>query len=67
MERAHSGKTLWYIPGAEEASMFEACERGDKGRLGQTIHSPVRISDFILNAPGSCQRVLGFFRVVLTG
>lgn len=67
VKRAHrTGTCLLHIPGAEEASMFEARERGDKGRLGP---NNTRLSEDLELYPkctGSRSRALGLFMVVLT-
>lgn len=65
-ERPCGGKSSLHIPGAEEASVFEACERGDKGRPGLNRIRSAEDLRLYPECTRKLQRVLGLFVVVLT-
>lgn len=65
-ERPCRGKSSLHIPGAEEASVFEACERGDKGRPGLNRIRSAEDLRLYPECTRKLQRVLGLFVVVLT-
>lgn len=65
-ERPCRGKSSLHIPGAEEASVFEARERGDKGRPGLNRIRSAEDLRLYPECTRKLQRVLGLFVVVLT-